>query len=135
MEIIGIPDIESRIVARALDRAWFSRYSRPVECVHDNGSEFVGIDCEFQELLQSYGVKSKLTTVRNPQANGILERTHEVIGNILRSTRLMSQNLSTFEGSTGTARTCHLGHQLTVKFQLITPRFKQRPDSSPFRGI
>ena len=35
--------------------------------------------------------------VRNPQANGRLERTHQVIGNLLRSTCLMSQSLSTFE--------------------------------------
>ena len=66
-----------------------------MECVHDNGSEFIEI--EFQELLQSYGVKSTLTTVWNPQANGILKSTHQVIGNILRSTHLISQNLSTFE--------------------------------------
>ena len=95
MELVAIPNKETLTVARALDRAWFSRYPRPVECVHDNGSEFVGI--EFQEMLQSYGVKSKLTTVRNPQANGILERTHQVIGNLLRSTRLMSQDLSTLD--------------------------------------
>ena len=95
MELVAIPNKETLTVARALDRAWFSHYPRPVECVHDNGSEFVGI--EFQEMLQSYGVKSKLTTVRNPQANGILERTHQVIGNLLRSTRLMSQALSTLD--------------------------------------
>ena len=89
MELVAIPNKETLTVA------WFSRYPRPVECVHDNGSEFVGI--EFQEMLQSYGVKSKLTTVRNPQANDILERTHQVIGNILRSTRLMSQDLSTLD--------------------------------------
>jgi hypothetical protein len=33
-------------------------------------TEFVS--AEFQELLQSYGIWSKLTTVKNPQANGIL---------------------------------------------------------------
>ena len=95
MELVAIPNKDTLTVARALDRAWFSHYPRPVECAHDNGSEFVGI--EFQEMLQSYGVKSKLTTVRNPQANGILERTHQVIGNLLRSTRLMSQALSTLD--------------------------------------
>ena len=95
MELVAIPNKETLTVACALDRAWFSRYPRPVECVHDNGSEFVGI--EFQEMLQSYGVKSKLTTVRNPQANDIIERTHQVIGNLLRSTRLMSQDLSTLD--------------------------------------
>ena len=95
MELIAIPNKDTLTVTRALDRAWFSHYPRPVECANDNGSEFVGI--EFQEMLQSYGVKLKLTTVRNPQANGILERTHQVIGNLLRSTRLMSKGLSTLD--------------------------------------
>jgi hypothetical protein len=34
---------------------------------------------EFQELLQSYGIQSKLTTVKNPQANGILKCIPRVI--------------------------------------------------------
>ena len=95
MELVAIPNKDTLTVAHALDHAWFSHYPRPVECAHDNGSEFVGI--EFQEMLQSYGVKLKLTTVRNPQANGILECTHQVIGNLLCSTRLMSQDLSTLD--------------------------------------
>jgi hypothetical protein len=36
-----------------------------------------------------------LTTVKNPQANGILERTHQVNGNLLRSNRLIAQDLNT----------------------------------------
>ena len=66
-----------------------------MKCVHDHRSEFLGI--EFQELLQSYGVKSRLTTVRNLQSNGILEHRHQVIRNLLCSTYLMSQSLSTFK--------------------------------------
>jgi transposase InsO family protein len=60
--------------------------------LHDNGTEFVS--AKFQELLQSYGIKSKLTTVKNPQANGILERTHQVIGNLLCSSHLITQDLT-----------------------------------------
>ena len=93
MEIAALPDKEASTVAQALDQVWFSRYPRPVNCIHDNGSEFVGF--EFQELLQSYGVNSKLTSVKNPQANGVLERTHQVIGNLLRSSRLATRQLST----------------------------------------
>jgi hypothetical protein len=43
----------------------------------------------------SYGIRSKLTTVKNPQANRILKRTHQVIGNLLRSSRLITQDLDT----------------------------------------
>ena len=75
------------------DQIWLCRYPRPVDCLHDNGTEFVS--AKFQELLQSYGIQSKLTTVKNPQANGILERTHQVIGNLLHSSRLIAQDLHT----------------------------------------
>jgi hypothetical protein len=62
-------------------------------CLHDNGTEF--ISAKFQELLQSYGIQSKLITVTNPQANGIIASTHQVIGNLLRSSCLIAQDLDT----------------------------------------
>jgi transposase InsO family protein len=93
MEIVALKNKESITVARSLDQVWLCRYPRPVDCLHDNGTEFVS--AEFQELLQSYGIRSKLTTVKNPQANGILERTLQVIGNLLRSNRLIAQDLDT----------------------------------------
>jgi len=34
----------------------------------------------FEHRCDSYGIKRKPTTVRNPQANAILERVHQVIG-------------------------------------------------------
>jgi hypothetical protein len=93
IEIVALKNKESITVANSLDQVWLCRYPRPVDCLHDNGTEFVS--AEFQELLQSYGIRSKLTTVKNPQANGILERTHQVIGNLLRSSRLIAQDLNT----------------------------------------
>ncbi len=41
---------------------------------------------EFQEMLESYGIKSKLTTVKNPTANAIVERIHGTLGEQLRAT-------------------------------------------------
>jgi RNase H-like domain found in reverse transcriptase/Integrase zinc binding domain len=71
--------------AKILDQTWFCRYPRPKRCISDNGNEFLGK--EFQELLQSYGVKSVATTVKNPQAN-FVERVHQTLGNMLRSHEL-----------------------------------------------
>jgi hypothetical protein len=36
-------------------------------------------------VSNDYGIKRKPTTVRNPQANTILERIHQTIGNIIRT--------------------------------------------------
>jgi transposase InsO family protein len=93
MEIVALKNKGSITVTRSLNQVWLCHYPQPVYCLHDNGTEFVS--AEFQELLQSYGIRSKLTTVKNPQANGILECTHQVIGNLLRSSRLVAQDFDT----------------------------------------
>jgi transposase InsO family protein len=88
LELIVVPDKESCTVARAFDCSWLCHYPRPLICLHDKGTEFTGI--EFQELLQSYGIKAAIATTANPQTNAILECTHQVIANQLRSLQLNS---------------------------------------------
>jgi hypothetical protein len=45
--------------------------------------------------VDSYGIKRKPTTVKNPQANAILERVHQVLGQILRTLELdMADSIS-----------------------------------------
>jgi transposase InsO family protein len=95
MEIVALPDSESATVAAAFDQHWLCRYPRPIKCIINNGSEFTGI--EFQELLQSYGISPVCTTVRNPQANAVLERTHHVIVNLLRTSILMRYQVDTLQ--------------------------------------
>jgi transposase InsO family protein len=92
LELIVVPNKESRTVARAFDRSWLCRYPRPLICLHDKGIKFTGI--EFQELLQSSGIKAVIATTANPQTNVILERTHQVNANQLQSLRLMSIKLN-----------------------------------------
>jgi hypothetical protein len=92
LELIVVSDKESRTVAHAFDRSWLCCYPRPLICLHRKGTEFTGI--EFQELLQSYGIKAVIATTANPQTNAILKRTHQVIANQLRSLRLMSIELN-----------------------------------------
>ena len=47
----------------------------------DNVSEF---KAQFLETCTNYGVKAKVTTSHSPQANGIIERVHQVLlGNSL----------------------------------------------------
>jgi hypothetical protein len=92
LELIVVSDKESHTMAHAFDCSWLCHYPRPLICLHDKGTEFTGI--EFQELLQSYGIKAVIVTTANPQTNAILERTHQVIANQLQSLRLMSIELN-----------------------------------------
>jgi transposase InsO family protein len=81
-EIQRYDDKQSIPVANILEQEWFSRYPWPAQVTFDRGSKFIGQD--FQKMIkEDYGVKAKPITVRNPQANAIVERVHQVIGNII----------------------------------------------------
>ena len=83
-EFVRIDTASSIATAAGLDKNWLCRYPRPHKVVHDNGPEFMG--CEFQEVLESYGITSKPTTVKNPTANAVVERIHGTLGEQLRTT-------------------------------------------------
>jgi len=69
------------------NRSW------PTQVTFDRGSEFIGKD--FRKMIkEEYGVKKKPITVRNPQASTILvERVHQVIGNMIRTFELENNYL------------------------------------------
>ena len=60
--------------------------------VCDNGSEFKK---DFKDLLETYSIKRKPTTIKNPQANAILERVHGVVGDMMRTSGLNNQETVT----------------------------------------
>jgi hypothetical protein len=57
--------------------------------MHDNGSKF---KLHFHALCDTYGIKSKTTSVKNPQANAILEHIHAVVMNMLRTAEIDMTN-------------------------------------------
>jgi len=82
-EIAEIPNKQADQVANVLEQTWFSRYPWPRQVIHDRGTEFMA---EVHEMLtQDYGCDVNRTTTRNPQANAIVERVHQTIGNMIRT--------------------------------------------------
>ena len=69
-------DKTSATVGRLVNKTWFSRYPRSQYIIYDNGSEF---KLHFKTLCESYGLKHKPTSVRNPQVNAILKQVHQTI--------------------------------------------------------
>ena len=55
----------------------------PLKCIHDNGGEFIGWN--FQEMLTRVGIRSKPTSVKNPQSNAVCKRMHKTVADILRN--------------------------------------------------
>jgi transposase InsO family protein len=75
----------SEPIARLVNKMWLSRYPRCHYIIYDNGSEF---KLNFEYLCETFGIKRKPTTIKNPQANAILERFHQVLGQMLRTSKL-----------------------------------------------
>jgi transposase InsO family protein len=75
-----------------VEQEWFPRYPWRTQVTYDRGSKFIGHD--FRDMiLNDYGIKRKPSTVRNPQANAIVERVHQVICNIIRTFELQDNYL------------------------------------------
>ena len=93
-EIHQYDDKRSITVENIVEQEWFSRYPWPSQVITDRGSEFIGQD--FKEMIRyNYGIKNKPITTRNPQANAVIERIHQVLGNMVRFFQLEDQYLDT----------------------------------------
>ncbi len=77
------------MISTLVDKTWFSRYPHCQHIIYDNGSEF---KLHFEALCGSYSIKHKPTSVKNPQANAILKRVHQVLMMMLRTAELDMAN-------------------------------------------
>ena len=82
-------DKTSSKISRLVNQSWLCRYPRPKQVIFDNGSEF---KLHFRSLCDTYGLECKPTTIKNPQANAILERVHQVIGSMMRTSEIDMQD-------------------------------------------
>jgi hypothetical protein len=89
-EVKDVPDYTANSAQAAFDEVWLSRYPRPEVIGFDGGSEFKQV---FDEMRKNYGMKKRVTTAYNPQANGIIERVHLVLGDALRTFELQEREL------------------------------------------
>ena len=78
--VSGDPD--SNNISKIFDDVWLARYPRPSHVGCDGGSEF---KLYFKQLCANYGMKLKTSGAWNPQANAVIERVHQVLGNMLRT--------------------------------------------------
>src|SRR5687768_4577070 len=60
-------------VANVAEKEWLSRYPWPTQITFDRGNEFIRKDFT-KMLVNDYGIRTKPITVRNPQANVIVEK-------------------------------------------------------------
>ena len=77
------------MISNLVNKTWFNRYIRCQYIIYDNGSKF---KLHFKALCESFGIKRKLTSVKNPQANAVLNQVHQVITTLLCTTELDMAN-------------------------------------------
>ena len=90
-EIKDIKKATAESCMRAFDDVWLSRYPRPQYLGYDNGNEYKAL---FEEMRRNYGMKKKRSLEYNPQSNGIIERVHQVLGDMLRTFQLEERELN-----------------------------------------
>jgi hypothetical protein len=78
-------DKTSEHIAWLVNKTWLSRYPRCHYIIYNNSSEF---KLNFEYLCETYGIKCKPTTIKNPQANAILEHLHQVLAQMMRTSEL-----------------------------------------------
>ena len=64
------------MISTLVNKTWFSWYPCSQQVIYDNGIKF---KLHFKALCDTYGIKRKPTSVKNPQVNAILEQVHQVI--------------------------------------------------------
>lgn len=82
-EFVAIHNNSGQHIALSFGSEWLCCYPRPAKVIYNNGTEFTGH--KFQELLDSYGIKPIPTTVRKPKSNGVIERVHLTMGDMLQT--------------------------------------------------
>ncbi len=78
-------DKPSEHIAWLVNKTWLSRYPRCCYIIYNNGSD---LKLNFEYLCETYGIKRKPTTIKNPQTNAILECSHQVLAQMLRTSEL-----------------------------------------------
>ena len=91
IEIRPVPLARTDLIANQAGLVWLTRYALPNNLVADRGNEFLA---EFRQMIiNDYGIMVKPITSWNSQANAILERVHQTIGNILSTFKVQNMVL------------------------------------------
>eukprot|EP00957_Ditylum_brightwellii_P012952 978695-Ditylum_brightwellii.AAC.1 len=71
------------VIATVIHQTWFNQYIWPMEVVLDRGTEF---KAKFMEMIQrDYGITKCPIPAQNPQANRLVKRIHQSIGNMVHT--------------------------------------------------
>ena len=70
---------------------WLSIYNIQIEVTYDQGKELIGNDFRKSLIEMEYGITSKPSTSVNTMSNAVLERIHQVLGNLVCTFNISTQ--------------------------------------------
>eukprot|EP00957_Ditylum_brightwellii_P131456 10026330-Ditylum_brightwellii.AAC.1 len=111
-EIADMNTKRADIIANVAETTQLTRYPYLTQAVLDRRKEFMALFSEM--ILKDYGVKKRPITVRNTQANSIIERMHQTIGNMMRSFDVHSTGIDEKDPWTGILSSVRFATRLTV---------------------
>ena len=77
-------------MANIVEMTWLNRYPRPGIITFDGGSEF---KADFKKIMdEEFNLEVKPISFGNPQANTILERVHQTIGNMIKTFQICNRD-------------------------------------------
>ena len=80
---LPVKDTSAKVCAQAFLLHHVALYGIPQACTSDQGSNFVSEI--FKEMQQDLGIEIKRTPIYWPQANGLLERSHQTLKNSIKA--------------------------------------------------
>ena len=115
-KIVKIPEKRVDIIANEVEQTWLVRCPWPEKTSFGRGKEFVaGMK---QTLCDNCDVNQCFVTARNPQANAMLERTHQTIGNMIRLFRTADTEINEDDHFTGILHAVVFATRATVRTSL-----------------
>ena len=91
IEIRSVPEARADLVTHQVELAWLFRYPLPNKITVNRGKELL-TECKIM-MANDYRIPCNSISVRNPQANAIVERVHQTIGNIIRTFKIQEMDL------------------------------------------
>ena len=80
--LVPLHDHTATTVSCALYEHVIGYFSYPQKILSDRGTEFMG--CIWTDLMELLGIQQLLTSPYYPQGNGIVERSHRTVNNMIR---------------------------------------------------
>ena len=91
IEICSVPEARAELVANQVELVWLTRYPLPNKITIDRDKELLTL---FKTMMANdFRIPWSSISVRNLQANTIVERVHQTIGNVIRTFKMQETDL------------------------------------------